>query len=129
MTARDDDGVPEPAEVVAANVVPSRRRTLVYYRDDDCIFIDDEYLIRNVPARILWKLLGEYRDRGRTDFTNRELRLDAGLALPEIKDNLESRLILLRKRLEEKSPDVRIKPSGRGRFTLAIESELELVER
>ena len=131
MTAIDTDAetAPAPAQPSASSTATQKKRTLIYYKKDEAIFVDGEYLIRNIPARILWKLLDESQRTGRTEFTNREVRLDESLGLPPVKDNFESRLILLRHRLQEKCPDVQIVSTGRGRFALHTDAAIEMIER
>jgi hypothetical protein len=122
-------GPPVPPTTPSSGAASRARRRLTYYRNDDAIFVDDQYLIRNIPARILWKVLGESQRTGRTEFSNREMRVDPALGLPPVKDNLESRLILLRHRLQEKCPDLQIVSIGRGRFALRADAAVELAER
>jgi hypothetical protein len=137
MIERCDEPVDAPAAALPAPAPPRRpadpeprtTRRLTYYRHDDAIFVDDEYLIRNIPVRILWKVLGESMRTGRTEFSNREMRIDPALGLPPVKDNFESRLILLRHRLREKCPDLQIVSTGRGRFALRADASIEMSER
>lgn len=98
-----------------------------YYEADRSVFIDSEYLIKGVAGAILWRLLQIHKEQGRTEFSNRELRLDAELRLPEIVDNLEARLILLLRRLDDKCACIKMEKTGRGRFRLLITRALDLL--
>jgi adenylate cyclase len=99
-----------------------------HYRSDDSVFIGDDYLIKGVAGAIFSALVSDFIEKGRTDFTNRELRLDPRIRLPDITDNLEARLILLVRRLAERGTEIRIERTGRGRFRLAVDRPLNLVD-
>ena len=110
-------------------VTTGARTTAVrFFAVDGSTFLDGDYLIKGVAGRILWSLLGHYDRDGRTDFTNKEVRLDPTLELPEFRDNLDSRLILLKRRLDERDAPIRIEKTGRGRFRLVVESTVRLEE-
>lgn len=101
---------------------------VTYYQADDSVFFDDEYVIKGTPGRILWKLLREHEHAGREYFTNRELRLDEQLELPPGNDNLDSRLLSLRRRLGRKPWGVELLRIGRGRLQLCVARSVSLAE-
>lgn len=98
-----------------------------YFAENHSIFLGDDYLIKGVAGAILWTLLRDHVDSGRTRFSNRELRVDARIGLPELFENLEARLILLQRRLDEHQACVRIEKCGRGRFHLHVKRPLKLL--
>jgi adenylate cyclase len=107
---------------------PSAPTTQVrFFTVDGSTFLDGDYLIKGVAGRILWKLLSQYENERRTEFTNKEVRLDPTLELPEFRDNFESRLILLKRRLDERGAPIRIEKTGRGRFRIVVDAPLHLV--
>lgn len=87
--------VPEPA-------ASGRDVRVAHHRLDDSVFVDGTYIVKGVAGTLLRLMLEWHLSDGRNEFTNREMRLAVGSRMPEIKDNLETRLLLLRRRLEEK---------------------------
>ena len=97
-----------------------------HYESDDSVIVDETYLVKGVPGRILRKIVHTYLFNGRSEFTNKEIRLDSSLQLPDFKDNLETRLILLRRRIEERCDFLQIVSTGRGRFRFDVRRQLRL---
>ena len=63
---------------------------------------------------------------GRTDFSNKELRTDAALRLSSLRDNLETRLLLLRRRLDDRGAPIRLVRTGRGQLRLQVEGGVDV---
>jgi adenylate cyclase len=118
----------EPARRELAPTPRGTPLVIRHYAADHSVFVGDEYLIKGVAGAIFRKLVRDFLVEGRTDFTNRELRLDPSIRLPDITDNLEARLILLVRRLQERGPDIQIEKTGRGRFHLSVQRPLTLTE-
>jgi len=123
-----EDEAHVPALPARAGPAPSAAPLRVrHYEADGSVFLEDDYLIKGVAGAVLWKLLRDHARDGRTEFTNRELRLAPEIGLPEIGDNLEARLVLLTRRLVDRQACVRLEKTGRGRFRLCLTRPLELV--
>lgn len=112
---------PQPVPAAAG-----REIHIAHHRFDDSIFVDGTYIVKGVAGTLLRLMLEWHLSEGRSEFTNREMRLAAGARMPEIKDNLETRLLLLRRRLAEKRAPVQIVRIGRGRVRLEAEGPIRL---
>jgi adenylate cyclase len=95
---------------------------------NDSVFVAGRYVTKGVAGRILRKLAGEHVATGRTAFSNRELRLDESLGLPAGADNLEGRLLVLRRRLALQNCGIELERVGRGHMELRVAGRLELCD-
>lgn len=118
----------EPAQAArsAAPTAVGREISVVHHRYDDSVFVDGTYIVKGVAGALLRLMVEWHLAEGRNEFTNREMRLAAGARMPDIKDNLETRLLLLRRRLEEKQAPLRLVRIGRGRVRLDVDGALTL---
>ncbi|MFN7012551.1 MAG: GAF domain-containing protein [Allorhizobium sp.] len=105
------------------------RIDVVHHGFDDSVFVNGDYVIKGVAGRLLVLMLEQCLASDRREFSNREIRLDASLRLPDLKDNLETRLLLLRRRLAEKNLPVRLVRLGRGKIGLEIDGDLRLTRQ
>jgi hypothetical protein len=132
LAALGDGEMSDPAPLLRPQTVLENQTvfTVRYFDYDDSLFIDDAYIIKGLPGRLLYHFLRCFAESGRRDFSNREVRLVSELKLPDIKDNLETRLILLRRRLEERGAPVRLARPGRGLIRLELQGvpRIELVK-
>lgn len=121
LLPQEQESEAEPRQPPPAPQPAGHGFRLVHHRFDDSVFIDGTYVIKGVAGRLLVMLLTEHAASGRRDFSNMEIRRSRTLRLPDLKDNLETRLLLLRRRLSEKALPVRILSPGRGLVRLELD--------
>jgi adenylate cyclase len=126
LAARGAPVAEEPRRAPAPTGHPPME--LVHYQADDTVLCNSAYIVKGAPGRILWSMLQAHANTGRTQFTNRELRLDESLGLPAGNDNLEARLLALRRRLADIDCGITLQRVGRGRLELGLERPAELTE-
>lgn len=121
-----DDGAaaPEPQPLPAAGPPVVVR----HHAGDDSVFLDDNYLIKGVAGAIFWAVLRNLVDAGRRTFSLRDLRLDPRIAGDDGPDDLDARLLLLRRRLSESGAALRLESIGCGRFLLTARRPPVLIE-
>lgn len=123
------DDAAEPVRTESCPAPPQGAPVRVrHFAANGSVFVNDAYLIKGVAGAIIWKLLREHLCSGRIEFSNRELRLDRTLGLPEVADNLEARLLLLQRRLQESNTGIRLEKAGRGRLRLCLDKPVVLDE-
>lgn len=123
------DEAADPALPAAVASTPKGASVRVrHFAANSSVFVNDMYLIKGVAGAILCRLLREHARSGRQEFSNRELRLDRSLGLPEVADNLEARLLLLQRRLQEGRTGIHLEKAGRGRIRLCLDAPVQLEE-
>jgi adenylate cyclase len=119
-TADDLNLSPGPRRAGAKPGAGSGARSVSFHDPDGTVLIDGDYIIRGVAGRILFAMLTEYQRSGRVRFSNRELRLNRDIGLPAGNDNLDARLVTLRRRLAERGDPFQLQSVGRGQLELIV---------
>lgn len=76
--------------------------------------------VETAQGRLLIQMLEVFVSGGKVDFSDRKIRGDGALRLPDLKGNLETRLLLSR-RLEEKNASIRLFRPSLGRIRLDVD--------
>jgi adenylate cyclase len=122
-----DDLSPGPRRAGTKPAADSGGRSVTFHDPDGTVLIDGDYIIRGVAGRILFAMLSEYQRSGRTRFSNRELRLNRDIGLPPGNDNLDARLVTLRRRLAERGDPFQLQQAGRGQLELIVAAAVRVV--
>jgi hypothetical protein len=99
-----------------------------YDRKHETIHLNGEYLIKNVPAKILRKMLCIYLETGRSQFQHSEFVKDESIIENLFNPNFVVRLQRLGKAIKRQSKDISIEKVDKGIFSLSTECKIEYSE-
>jgi hypothetical protein len=92
------------------------------------IFINGQYLTKNVQALILRKIIKSYAETGRQEFERREFLYDPEIVKDPKNPHFDLRFKRLSKRLAENWPQLQIPRSGYGQIHFVPACEVEYCE-
>jgi hypothetical protein len=106
----------------------SFKAAFVYYTADGSMSLNGEHFVKNVPAKILRKMLLLYCATGQTVFSHREFAIDKAIASDPKAPNIIVRLRRLSRALEERFPKIKIARASRGKIALQSSCKIEFLE-
>jgi hypothetical protein len=106
----------------------SFKAAFVYHTADGSISLNGEHFVKNVPAKILRKMLLSHTATGRTVFSHREFAMDRSITNDPKAPNIIVRLRRLSKTLDERFPKITITKASRGKIALQSSCKIEFSE-
>ncbi|MDB9743945.1 hypothetical protein OAA91_00290, partial [Fibrobacterales bacterium] len=93
------------------------------------ISVNGRHIIKNVPARILRRVIREYVEEGKTIFEYREFKRDTEICQDPANPNFEVRLQRLMEKIKADFPEVHLDKERRGQFSFKANQRVVYSER
>ncbi|HUI90898.1 MAG TPA: hypothetical protein VLX68_01505 [Chitinivibrionales bacterium] len=107
----------------------SFKAKFVYHVADGSISLNGEHFVKNVPAKILRKMLLAHTVSGQTVFSHREFATDSSIASDPKAPNIIIRIRRLSRAIEERLPKIKITRVSRGKIALVPSCKIEFSEK
>jgi hypothetical protein len=106
----------------------SFKASFVYHTADGSISLNGEHFVKNVPAKILRKMLLSHSVTGQTIFSHREFAMDKSITNNPKAPNIIIRIRRLSQAIEERFPKIKIARVSRGKIALLPSCKIEFSE-